>query len=143
MVHQQSRFDSYVAEYSRLRKLRNAACPFCVDQNGPLRNELAYVRVDKFAVSAGHMLVIPFRHVTDFFKLTNRERKAVTDLLVRARAFVEKKHSPDGYNIGVNIGEAAGQTISHVHVHLIPRYKGDVPNPRGGVRAVIPGKQSY
>jgi diadenosine tetraphosphate (Ap4A) HIT family hydrolase len=126
-----------------VHKTKKEDCPFCADQNGLLRNELAYVRADKFAVSAGHMLVIPLRHLTSFFELTRLEREALTDLLVTARELVEEKHKPDGYNIGINVGEAAGQTIAHVHVHLIPRYKGDVPNPRGGVRGVIPGKRNY
>jgi diadenosine tetraphosphate (Ap4A) HIT family hydrolase len=108
-----------------------------------LYNELAYVRPDNFAVSPGHVLVIPFRHVTNFFDLTTAERIAVMDLLTEARTVVEQRHRPDGYNIGVNVGEAGGQTIPHVHVHLIPRYRGDVPNPRGGVRGVIPLKQAY
>lgn len=118
-------------------------CPFCAEQGGVLRNKLAYVRADKFAVSAGHMLVIPFRHVTSFFDLTSGERKALMDLIVEARELVEQNHRPNGYNIGINVGAAAGQTIPHVHVHLIPRYHGDVPNPRGGVRGVIPSKQAY
>ena len=126
-----------------MRKTREANCPFCADQNGVLRNKLAYARADNFAVSAGHMLIIPYRHVASFFALTSPERQAMMDLLVKAPEFVEQKHRPDGYNIGINVGEAAGQTIAHVHIHLIPRYKGDVPNPRGGVRGVIPGKQDY
>jgi len=81
--------------------------------------------------------------VTSFFDLTSGERKAVMDLVVEARELVEQNHRPDGYNIGINVGAAAGQTIPHVHVHLIPRYRGDVPNPRGGVRGVIPSKQAY
>lgn len=124
-------------------KISEANCPFCADQNGVLRNKLAYVRADNFAVSAGHMLVIPYRHVASFFALTSAERQAMMDLLLEAREFVEQKHRPDGYNMGINVGEAAGQTIAHVHIHLIPRYEGDVPNPRGGVRGVIPGKQNY
>lgn len=126
-----------------MRKTREANCPFCADQNGVLRNKLAYARADKFAVSTGHMLVIPYRHVGSFFALTSPERHAMMDLLVKAREFLEPKHRPDGYNIGINVGEAAGQTIAHVHIHLIPRYKGDVQNPRGGVRGVIPSKQDY
>jgi diadenosine tetraphosphate (Ap4A) HIT family hydrolase len=88
-------------------------------------------------------LVIPFRHVSSFFELTPEERVAVMDLIRDAKVLIEKSHKPDGYNIGINIGEAAGQSVWHVHVHVIPRYKGDVPNPRGGVRGVIPQKQSY
>lgn len=134
---------TFLAKKTRVRKTGGTNCPFCADQNGVLRNKFAYVRADNFAVSAGHMLVIPFRHVSSFFDLTSSERNALADLLVEARELVEQNHRPDGYNIGINVGEAAGQTIPHVHVHLIPRYKGDVPNPRGGVRGVIPGKQSY
>jgi diadenosine tetraphosphate (Ap4A) HIT family hydrolase len=88
-------------------------------------------------------LVIPYRHVEDFFQLTSEERIAVLNLLMEAKRLLEQESAPDGYNVGVNVGEAGGQSVPHVHVHLIPRYKGDVANPRGGVRGVIPMKQNY
>jgi len=118
-------------------------CPFCLVEEPIVSNELAYVRNDGFPVSRGHLLIIPYRHVGSFFELTAEEHAAVRDLLIDAKNLLERANRPDGYNVGVNIGEAAGQTIAHVHVHLIPRYKGDVAKPRGGVRGVIPGKQDY
>jgi diadenosine tetraphosphate (Ap4A) HIT family hydrolase len=108
-----------------------------------LANNHAYALFDKYPVSRGHLLVIPYRHVPDFFQTSWDERHAVLTLLDMAKAFLDEKFSPNGYNIGVNAGEAAGQTVMHVHVHLIPRYAGDTPDPRGGVRGVIPAKQSY
>jgi len=81
--------------------------------------------------------VVPKRHVADFFDMDEAEQAAVLQLLNRARRFIQKNHSPDGYNVGVNIGSAAGQSRMHVHVHLIPRYQGDVPDPRGGIRCVL------
>lgn len=118
-------------------------CPFCVESDHLIKNSFAFVRRDRFAVSPGHLLIVPFRHVSSFFDLTTEERLAVWELLPAAKALVEETHTPDGYNIGVNVGEAGGQSVWHVHVHLIPRYLGDVPNPRGGVRGVIPMKQNY
>jgi diadenosine tetraphosphate (Ap4A) HIT family hydrolase len=108
-----------------------------------LENELAYVRRDLYPVSPGHLLIIPRRHVSDWFDLDITEREAILVLAEEARALLANECSPDGFNIGVNVGEAAGQTVWHAHLHLIPRYSGDVPNPRGGVRALIPSKQQY
>jgi len=118
-------------------------CPFCQPEEVILENELAFVIYDRFPVSPGHMLVITRRHVSDLFDSTPAERQAVNDLLEEAKALLDRRYHPDGYNVGVNCGEAAGQTIMHLHIHLIPRYRGDMPNPRGGVRGVIPGKQKY
>ncbi len=81
--------------------------------------------------------MVPKRHVADFFDMDEAEQAAVLQLLNRARHFIQKNHSPDGYNIGANIGKAAGQSRMHVHLHLIPRYQGDVPDPRGGIRCVL------
>lgn len=122
---------------------RPAGCPFCGAQQAFLRNGLAYVVEDKFPVAPGHSLIIPHRHVSDFFQTTKEERDAMLELVLGTRALLERKHHPDGYNLGINVGEAAGQTIYHVHLHLIPRYTGDVANPRGGVRGVIPARQQY
>lgn len=118
-------------------------CPFCDDGGAILTNGLAYVRHDKYPASPGHLLIIPRRHVADFFATTVEERAAMLALADEARRWIEARYEPDGYNLGINVGEAAGQTIFHVHMHLIPRYRGDAPQPRGGVRAVIPGKQAY
>ena len=98
---------------------------------------------DGFPVSPGHALIIPRRHVASFFDLTQEERQDMFNMVNEVKRILDDRFHPDGYNIGVNIGEAAGQSIFHVHLHLIPRYSGDVPNPRGGVRGVIPHKQSY
>jgi len=120
-----------------------APCPFCPLEDSVLQNELAYCRFDKYPVTPGHLLVIPARHTTDFFALTREEREAMFDLLDAAKKWLQERYQPAGYNLGVNVGEVAGQTIPHVHLHLIPRYYGDVVNPRGGVRGVIPARQSY
>ena len=108
-----------------------------------LENRLAWTKYDKYPVSPGHMLIISKRHIDDFFQTTDEERRALHDLLVQARQLLEEKYHPDGYNIGINCGESAGQTIMHLHIHLIPRYHGDMDNPRGGVRGVIPDKRIY
>lgn len=114
-------------------------CELCAPESVLSENDLAYVRLDNHSLSRGHVLVVPKRHVADFFDMTPQEQAAVLDLLRDARQHINAEHSPDGYNIGVNIGEAAGQSRMHVHVHLIPRYVGDVANPRGGVRCVLAG----
>ena len=112
-------------------------CELCERQEVLRENALAYVRHDNNSLSRGHVLVIPKRHVADFFDLTAQEQAAVLSLLAEAQKSIQKEHSPDGYNIGVNVGKAGGQSRMHVHVHLIPRYAGDVPDPRGGIRCVL------
>lgn len=122
-------------------------CPFCEWKNEKekmvLENDLSFARYDEFAVSKGHMLFMTKRHVRDFFETNAEEKKAIFELIDKAKEIIDKKYNPTGYNIGMNCGESAGQTVMHVHVHLIPRYDGDVENPRGGVRGVIPSKQKY
>lgn len=118
-------------------------CPFCATEGHVLANEHALARWDANPVTPGHLLVTTRRHVADFFEITDDERWALLDLLQQAKDLLHREHHPDGFNVGVNVGEVAGQTIAHVHVHLIPRYRGDTPRPRGGVRGVIPEKQSY
>lgn len=120
-------------------------CPFCNPSPADVvaANTLAYARFDAFPVSPGHILIVPRRHVSSFFDATEEERAALFDLVVCCREILDERYRPDGWNIGVNVGSAAGQTVPHLHIHLIPRYEGDTPNPRGGVRGVIPGKQSY
>jgi diadenosine tetraphosphate (Ap4A) HIT family hydrolase len=118
-------------------------CPFCSKQDTVASNELAYLIYDKHPVTQGHLLVITRRHVEDLFSTTGSERDAMLALAEQAKALLDRTYAPAGYNLGVNIGGAAGQTIMHVHMHVIPRYRGDTPIPRGGVRGVIPGKQSY
>lgn len=118
-------------------------CPFCSPDATVLENDLAYARYDLYPVSPGHLLVIPRRHTASWFDLTPAEQTAVLALVTRAKTLLDTTYRPDGYNIGVNCGTAAGQTVMHVHLHVIPRYLGDVPNPRGGIRAVIAAKQNY
>lgn len=108
-----------------------------------LENELAFAVFDEFAVSKGHMIFMTKRHVKDFFETTKEERIAIFELIDEAKKIIDKKYKPTGYNIGMNCGVSAGQSVMHVHVHLIPRYDGDVENPRGGIRGVIPQKQNY
>ena len=117
-------------------------CELCAPQTILSENSLAYVRVDNHSLSRGHVLVVPKRHVADFFEMTPEEQLAVLELLREAHRLARTEHSPDGFNIGVNVGQAAGQSRMHVHVHLIPRYLGDVPNPKGGVRCVLAGNRA-
>ena len=112
-------------------------CELCVREAVISENELAYARPDNNSLSRGHILVVPKRHVAGFFEMTPEEQAAVLALLREAQQSIQAEHSPDGYNIGVNVGRAAGQSRMHVHVHLIPRYRGDVPDPQGGVRCVL------
>lgn len=108
-----------------------------------LENDFAVARFDDFPVNNGHLEIIPKRHIKDWWETTNEERIAIFNLLDEAKKIVDDKYSPDAYNIGMNLGEEAGQSVMHLHIHLIPRYKGDVSNPRGGVRGVIPERHNY
>jgi ATP adenylyltransferase len=121
------------------------SCPFChPDPNLVFHQTDEFLALwDRYPVSPGHALIIPRRHVADWFEATAKEQSALTDALPIARETIQKKHQPDGFNIGINVGEAAGQTVFHLHVHLIPRYKGDQDDPRGGVRRLIPHKARY
>ncbi|MGO0059093.1 HIT family protein [Brevibacillus fluminis] len=118
-------------------------CIFCSVKDIILENDLAFAIYDKYPVNKGHILILPKRHTADYFSLTLDERLAIDKLLFEAKVILEDDHQPDGFNIGMNCGEFAGQTVFHCHVHLIPRYKGDIDNPRGGVRGVIPAKRLY
>ena len=120
-------------------------CPFCTlpKQRILLASDLGLIVRDAFPISPGHTLIIPKRHVGSFFDLSSEEREELMSLLAAAKANVEAEFKPDGYNIGINDGPVAGQTVPHLHVHLIPRYKGDMPDPRGGVRWIIPDKADY
>ena len=122
--------------------MNEPACELCTPDMVLIEHELAYVRYDNNSLSKGHVLVVPRRHVADFFDMTSEEKAAIVDLLDQAKAQIARAHSPDGYNIGVNIGRAGGQSRMHVHVHLIPRYAGDVADPRGGIRCVLANKAS-
>lgn len=118
-------------------------CLFCQPCEPLLENELVFARYDDFPVSPGHLLLIPRRHVSNYFDLSAEEKQALWQLLDEAQALLEREHRPGGYNVGINCGPVAGQSVPHVHLHLMPRYAGDVPDPRGGVRAVIPARQKY
>ena len=98
---------------------------------------------DGYPVSPGHTLLIPKRHTGSFFDLSEQERSDLFSLLDRAKLVLDEEFQPQGYNVGINDGAAAGQTVPHLHVHLIPRFEGDLPDPRGGVRWVIPDKAKY
>jgi diadenosine tetraphosphate (Ap4A) HIT family hydrolase len=121
-------------------------CPFCsriANSDVVLSNELAVAFPDGYPVSAGHMLIVPRRHIEDFFSLTAEEQAAIWNLVAPARRHIETQHAPDGYNLGINVGPSAGQTVPHAHFHIIPRYAGDVADPRGGIRWVLPSKAVY
>lgn len=119
------------------------ACPFCNITAPIAENELAVAIFDRYPVNPGHALILTRRHVANYFEVTPAEGLALLSLLARVKRRIDAKLAPDGYNVGVNVGEAAGQTVMHVHMHLIPRFRGDTENPRGGVRGVIPARQSY
>jgi len=120
-------------------------CAFCALPTSRIlgENEYAVWILDAHPVSPGHSLILPRRHVESFFEAIPAERDAVVSLLGQAREHAERNHAPSGYNIGINEGSAAGQSILHLHVHLIPRYAGDTRDPRGGVRWVIPDRANY
>ena len=117
-------------------------CELCFPNAVLINNELAYAQPEKNSLSRGHIIIAPRRHVPDFFEMTLSEQVAVVELLNHTRKLIQAQHSPDGYNIGVNVGRAAGQSRMHVHIHLIPRYTGDVANPAGGIRCVLAGKRA-
>lgn len=121
----------------------NNQCLFCAPRGVTRQNALAYATRDSYPVSPGHTLIIPRRHCPDFFDLTSEEMAACIELLVSERSALAEEFKPDGYNIGVNVGPAGGQSVFHVHIHLIPRYAGDHANPQGGVRQIIPWKADY
>lgn len=118
-------------------------CPFCDPADAVISNALAHALFDTHPVNRGHLLLLPRRHVASYFESTAAERAALLELIDAGKALLEERYKPAGYNIGINVGSMAGQTISHLHVHLIPRYAGDVADPRGGVRGVIPDRQKY
>ena len=117
--------------------------PFLELRDRLFENSAGFSIYDKFPVSDGHCLIVPHREYADFFDSTKEEIDGLNELLFQTKEFIKKKYNPEGFNIGINSGKAAGQTIFHMHIHLIPRYKDDVDNPRGGVRNVIPGKGDY
>jgi len=118
-------------------------CVFCTPPIPVLENDLAIAFFDKYPVNEGHLLIIPKRHVPTYFDCTLEERMAMDALLLLGKQLLSEKFHPTGFNGGFNAGKDAGQTIFHCHIHLIPRYEGDMENPTGGVRGVIPHKRIY
>lgn len=120
-------------------------CPFCTLPSERIidTNAAGLIIRDGYPVSKGHTLVLPHRHIGSFFELTVEERAQLFLLVDQAKAILDTEYHPDGYNIGINDGAAAGQTVPHLHIHLIPRYEGDQSDPRGGVRWIIPEKADY
>jgi diadenosine tetraphosphate (Ap4A) HIT family hydrolase len=124
-------------------------CPFCniektIDESRIIYQDSSWIAIlDNYPVSNGHTLLIPKRHCETYFDLNFIELESVGVTIGVVKRLLDTKYNPDGYNIGLNCGEAAGQTVMHCHIHIIPRYNGDCENPRGGVRGCIPEKQHY
>jgi diadenosine tetraphosphate (Ap4A) HIT family hydrolase len=123
-----------------LMENQRVKCPFCdpIAEDIIAKNDLCYALWDRYPVSKGHVLVIPFRHTPDYFSLNIEEKRALFSLVDESKILIEENFTPAGYNIGLNVGRVAGQTVMHCHCHIIPRYIGDVKEPRGGIRGVVP-----
>ena len=121
------------------------SCPFCSLERSRVivQNDFVMAFYDGFPVNPGHTLIVPKRHVANYFDLEREEKEALWEMADYCKTILDNQFKPSGYNIGINIGVSAGQSVPHVHLHLIPRYEGDTPNPRGGVRGVIPKRQNY
>ncbi|VDG18834.1 HIT family protein [Lactiplantibacillus mudanjiangensis] len=117
-------------------------CIFCQPQPYVLENELAAAFFDIHPVSRGHLLIIPKGHYPTYFDVPAADLAAMQALLVQAKAYLDDRYHPAGYNLGFNVGPVAGQTVMHCHLHVIPRYVGDVPDPTGGIRKMLPTDQS-
>jgi diadenosine tetraphosphate (Ap4A) HIT family hydrolase len=128
-----------------MRDVNKTTCPFCKSSDYDVisSNDHAMAVYDDFPVTPGHSLIIPKRHIASFFEATKEEQAAMFELLSEIHILVLAERSPDGFNIGINDGTAAGQTVMHLHIHLIPRYAGDTSDPRGGVRWIMPEKAPY
>jgi diadenosine tetraphosphate (Ap4A) HIT family hydrolase len=134
------------ASQAETTQVTDSECRFCVTK--PSRrliaeSEYGFAAWDRQPASEGHFLVIPYRHFASYFDINDEELVDLWKLVARGKEACDEKYKPDGYNIGINVGTAAGQSIHHLHIHVIPRYTGDVENPRGGVRGVIPDKKLY
>ena len=132
--------------FNQIPRPENSGCPFCnpeSDRELIVESATAFAIYDKFPVNKGHALIIPKRHCADYFELSFREQSACMFMANKVKEILTDRFNPEGFNLGINIGEKAGQTVSHVHIHLIPRYAGDVEDPKGGVRGVIPDKRNY
>ena len=124
---------------------QSITCPFCniPEERIISSNEYGFIIRDGYPISPGHTLIISRRHVESWFSLSDEEKSYLMNLLTHAQQALESEFSPNGFNLGINDGQAAGQTIPHVHIHLIPRFHGDLEDPRGGVRNIIPAKAKY
>ncbi len=122
-------------------------CQFCKIANEKFHilfeSDLAVAFYDSYPVNVGHVLIIPKRHCETYFDLTEEELKEMFELSKKVKEVLDKEFEPDGYNVGFNCGEAGGQTVMHAHMHVIPRYKGDTENPRGGIRKAVKRKDNY
>ena len=125
--------------------MADSTCPFCTLPRERVLYEgrLIQVIADAFPVTHGHVLLVPKRHVATWFEASPEEQDELMHAVRKVRSMLDERYRPDGYNIGVNVGDAAGQTIFHLHLHVIPRYVGDTDDPTGGVRNVIPEKGNY
>jgi diadenosine tetraphosphate (Ap4A) HIT family hydrolase len=131
-------------ENEGMKKVDN--CPFCYLNSTEAviyENKQSFAIYDRFPVTNGHVLIIPKKHVISYFDLSIKEQNYLWEAINKVKSIIADRFNPDGYNIGININEVAGQTVLHTHIHLIPRYKGDVKNPRGGIRNIIPEKGDY
>ena len=121
-------------------------CRFCKEnpeRRIMIEGKFGFAFWDMHPVNEGHFLVVPYRHVPDYFDITDEERDELWQMVNEGKKMCDKEHNPDGYNVGINVGKWAGQSIPHLHIHVIPRYKGDVENPKGGVRSVVPERRHY
>jgi diadenosine tetraphosphate (Ap4A) HIT family hydrolase len=121
----------------------NKPCPFCENLDIILENDFWFSVYDKYPVNQGHILIIPKRHYTNYFESNKEELDSFNNILFKVKDYLTKKLNPQGFNVGFNVNKEGGQTVFHTHIHVIPRYTNDVTKPDGGVRGVIPSKQSY
>ena len=117
--------------------------PFLDNRERIFENSVGFVIFDKFPVSKGHCLIIPNRIYSDYFDSSEEEIIGLNNLLFKTKKYLDEKFNPSGFNIGINCGKVSGQTVDHLHIHIIPRYPKDVDDPTGGIRCVIPNKQKY
>ena len=143
-TQKRDRDDTDFRYWQEIMEIRNSDCIFCKTENPLIKNELAYASFDKFPVTKFHTLIIPKRHVETFFDLIPAEKNQCLDLIDQVKEkLLQKDNTISGFNVGFNSGKDAGQTIMHCHIHIIPRRKGDVIEPQGGIRNIIPGKGKY